>query len=102
MIQVIVFVPEEHKEKIKQAMFQAGGGKIGNYDSCCFEYAGLGQFRPLQGSQAFVGKVGVVEIVKEVKLEMVCEDQDFPQIIQAMKAAHPYETPAYYGIKTLD
>ncbi len=101
MIQVIVFVPEEHKEKIKQAMFHAGAGKIGNYDSCCFEYAGFGQFRPLEGSHAFVGKAGVVEIVKEVKLEMICEDQDFPQIIQAMKSAHPYETPAYYGIKIL-
>lgn len=101
MIQIIVFVPEDHAEKIKDAMFQAGGGKIGNYDSCCFEHPGIGQFKPLKGSNAFLGKIGVVEKVQELKIEMACEDKFFDEIILAMKAAHPYETPAYYGIKTL-
>lgn len=102
MIQIFVFVPVEHKENVKKAMFEAGGGKIGKYDSCCFEHLGVGQFRPLEGSKAFIGQVGQLETVKEVKIEMTCEDQFFDQIIQAMKAAHPYETPAYYGIKTLN
>lgn len=101
MIQIIVFVPEPHVEKIKNAMFEAGGGKLGNYDSCCFEHPGIGQFRPLKGSQAFLGKIGGLEKVKEIKIEMACEDEFFDEIIRAMKAAHPYETPAYYGIKTL-
>jgi hypothetical protein len=101
MIQIFVFVPEEHKEVVKSAMFEAGGGRIGHYDSCCFEHAGVGQFRPLEGSHAFLGKTGEIEKVREVKIEMVCEDHLFEEIIKAMKSAHPYEEPAFYGIKTV-
>lgn len=101
MIQLIVFVPETHSEIVKEAMFNAGGGKLGNYDRCCFEHAGRGQFRPLRGSHAFVGEIGSVEIVSEIKIEMCCEENLFHQIVTAMKAAHPYETPAYYGLKAL-
>lgn len=103
MIQIIVFVPLEHKEKVKEAMFQAGAGKIGNYDNCCFEYQGVGQFRPLEGSKPFIGNLNRVESVPEVKIEMICEDQYFEPVIKAMLNAHPYQTPAYYGIsvKTL-
>lgn len=101
MIQVIVFIPLSHKDQVKQAMFDAGGGKIGHYDSCSFEQIGLGQFRPLAGSRPFIGDQGHIEEVEEVRLEMTCEDHLFPAIIEAMKRAHPYETPAYYGIKTV-
>ena len=92
MMQVIVFVPESHKEQVKQAMFNVGGGKIGNYDSCCFEYQGNGQFRPLPGSHAFLGKVNELEQVREVKIEMTCEDHVFPDIVTAIRASHPYES----------
>lgn len=101
MIQFVVFVPSEHKEKVKAAMFAAGGGKIGNYDQCCFEYHGIGQFRPLDGSDPFLGETGIVEHVTEVKLELACEDSVFEAVVKAMKSAHPYETPAYYGIATV-
>jgi len=101
VIQVTVFVPEEFKESVKTAMFNAGAGRLGNYDFCCFEHQGIGQFRPLPGSQAFVGTVGVLEKVLEFKIEMICEDHLYENVIAAMKAAHPYETPAYYGIKTV-
>jgi hypothetical protein len=101
MLQVIVFVPETHKEKVKTAMFLAGAGKWGNYDSCCFEHAGVGQFRPLEGSRPFIGSKGEVELVSEVKLEMICDEENYSNVIKAMKLAHPYETPAYYGIKAV-
>jgi len=103
MIQIIVFVPVEHKEKVKEAMFAAGAGKVGNYDQCSFEYQGVGQFRPLDGSSPFLGKTLQLEKAAEVKVEMICEDQLFEPVIKAMLEAHPYETPAYYGIpvKTL-
>lgn len=101
MIQLVVFVPDSHKEAVKSAMFAVGGGKIGNYDSCCFEHSGMGQFRPLAGSNAFIGEVGELEFVPEVRIEMTCEDHLFSSVISAMLAAHPYETPAYYGIKTV-
>ena len=101
MVQVVVFVPGNAKEKLKKAMFEAGAGKLGNYDSCCFEQAGNGQFRPLSGSQPFLGTAGNLEIVAEVRIEMVCEEHLLEGVISAMKASHPYETPAYYAIKTL-
>jgi hypothetical protein len=101
MYQIIVFAPHDHKEKIKAAMFAAGAGKIGNYDQCCFEYQGIGQFRPLAGSSPFIGSQGEIEKASEVKIEMTCEDHLFAQVVAALKAAHPYETPAYYGIKVV-
>lgn len=102
MVQIMVFIPQTHKEAVKQAMFQAGAGMLGNYDCCCFEQAGTGQFRPLAGSSAFVGEVGVVEFVAEIKLEMMCEEAKLLPVIQAMKSCHPYETPAYYVINTVN
>ena len=101
MIQIIFFVPDNYKEKVKHEMFKAGGGKIGNYDSCCFENQGIGQFRALVGSDPFIGKLNVLETVNEVRVEMSCEDHLFEAVIQALKDSHPYETPAYYRIKTL-
>ena len=101
MIQLTVFIPEDFKESVKMAMFGAGGGKIGSYDCCCFEDLGTGQFRPLPGSEAFLGKMGEIEKVSEYRIEMTCEDHLFENVVAAMKKAHPYETPAYYGIKTV-
>ena len=101
MHQVVVFVPIDFKEEVKDAMFQAGGGKMGNYDSCSFELEGLGQFRPLVGSRPFLGSVEKLELVAEVRIEMTCEDDHVENVLKAIKASHPYETPAFYAIKTL-
>jgi len=102
MVQIIVFIPEDHKESVKEAMFNAGAGSLGNYDHCCFEHTGLGQFRPLANSNAFIGTIGKVERVSEVRVEMCCEEKNLPKVIEAMKEAHPYETPAYYSTQTLN
>lgn len=101
MVHLAFYVPREHAEKVKQAMFDAGGGRIGNYDHCSFESEGLGQFRPLEGSNPFLGKKGDLEQVIELKVEMVCEDDLVGAVVAAMKKAHPYETPAYYAIELL-
>jgi hypothetical protein len=101
MFQVIVFVPETHKDKVKAAMFSAGAGKWGNYDSCCFEHPGVGQFRPLSESRPFIGTQGEIEFVQEVRIEMICEEAFYPEVVGAIKSSHPYETPAYYAIKTV-
>jgi hypothetical protein len=89
------YVPDSHLELIKAAMFAAGAGKIGNYDSCAWQTEGVGQFRPLEGSQAFIGKTGQLEKIKEWKVEMVCENSILDSVIEALKKAHPYQTPAY-------
>ena len=68
--------------------------------SACTSIA-VGQFKPLAGSQAFIGEVGQLETVDEFKLEMVCEAQFIKQVLAALKAAHPYEEPAYDVYKAL-
>ncbi len=74
MYKICVYVPENSVEKVKSALFDAGAGRIGNYDSCCWQTEGIGQFRPLDGSQPAIGSQGEIERVKEVKLELVCAD----------------------------
>lgn len=102
MIHISVYVPVQDAERVKQAMFQAGAGKMGNYDCCSFDIKGIGQFRPLLGSSPHLGEVGSLETVEELKVEMVMEEVVVQDVVRALKAAHPYETPAFYMIKTLD
>lgn len=92
-------MPADHKEVVKNAMFAAGAGKIGNYDCCSFETLGSGQFRPLSGSQPFIGEQNKIEQVTEYKIEMVCAESMVKAVVEAMKKYHPYETPAYDVIK---
>jgi hypothetical protein len=89
------FVPDTHVEAVKNAVFAAGGGRIGAYDSCSWQALGQGQFRPLDGSQPFLGQSGRVEKVEEWKVEMVVADSLIEPVVQALRLAHPYETPAF-------
>lgn len=95
MFKICYFVPASHLEETKQAMFDAGAGKIGEYDSCAWQCEGQGQFRPLVGSNPFLGEKGKLEIVKEFKVELVCDDELIVAALTALKRAHPYEEPAY-------
>jgi hypothetical protein len=101
MYKITLYVPVTHAEPVKQAMFAAGAGRIGNYDSCAWQVLGVGQFRPLAGANPFLGQVGAVESVAEYKVEMVCADDCLRPAIQALKAIHPYEEPAYDVVKLL-
>ena len=100
MFQIVFYVPREHCEAVKQAMFDAGAGRVGEYDSCAWQTAGTGQFRPLPGSDPFVGRTGELERLEEIKVEMVCEPEALTPALEALKLAHPYEEPAfaYYRI----
>jgi hypothetical protein len=95
MYKLCFYVPESHLEPVKTAAFEAGAGKIGDYDHCCWQVAGQGQFRPLPGSDPFLGKQGAVEAVDEYKVEMVCDRAHIRAAVEAMCAAHPYEEPAW-------
>ncbi len=95
MFKICVYVPEKSVEIVKQALFDAGAGRIGNYDSCCWQTDGIGQFRPLSGSNPALGSIDKIETVREVKVEMVCEDDLAEAAVLAMKGAHPYEEPAF-------
>ncbi|WP_288132783.1 YqfO family protein [Microbulbifer sp.] len=95
MFKLCVFIPESHLEPVKQALFDAGAGRIGDYDRCCWQVKGQGQFRPLDGSQPFIGQTGQVEQVSEYRVEMVCADEVVDDVLSAMRAAHPFEEPAF-------
>lgn len=102
MYSIVVYVPESHRNAVKNALFAAGAGRIGNYDSCAWEVLGEGQFRALEGSAPFIGKQGAVEKVPEYRVELVCADEYLHKAIAAMKKAHPYETPAFIVSKIND
>lgn len=95
MYKLCFYVPETHLELVKEAVFATGAGRIGDYDSCCWQTLGQGQFRPLEGSNPFLGQQGWVEQVSEYKVEMVCEEHLIEAAIAALVESHPYEEPAY-------
>lgn len=95
MYKICFYVPESHLEKVKDALFAAGAGKIGNYESCCWQTRGTGQFRPMAGSSPHIGTEGTLEVLEEYKVEMVCHDRFIDAAVKALREAHPYEEPAF-------
>ncbi|MCV6611648.1 MAG: YqfO family protein [Amphritea sp.] len=95
MYKLAFFVPEENLEAVKQALFATGAGRIGDYDSCCWQVLGQGQFRPLAGSDPHIGSQGVVEVLPEWRVELVCSDELIRNAVAALKQAHPYKEVAY-------
>ncbi len=102
MYKLIFYVPESHHQHVKTAVFTAGAGKQGDYDQCCWQVLGMGQFRPLKNSQPFLGKHGEVETVPEYRVEMICEDDVIQTAVLALKQSHPYEEPAYDVVHLCD
>lgn len=95
MYKLAFFVPPSHLDVVKAAVFAAGGGHLGDYDQCAWQTLGQGQFRPLDGSQPFIGQAGQLEQLEEWKVELVVTDDLIAQVVAALKQSHPYETPAY-------
>jgi len=104
MYKLCFFVPESHIEQVKDVLFEQGAGKIGQYDCCSWQTLGTGQFKPLQGSQPFLGEKYKLTEVAEYKVEMVCDDLLIEQVVTALLQAHPYQQPAYeiYQVFTID
>lgn len=100
--QISVYIPTAHCESVKEAMFKAGAGQIDTYEACSWQVLGHGQFRPLKGSNPFLGEQDKLEIVEEYKVEMLCFFDRLEAVIDAMKEAHPYEVPAYGVVKLVD
>ncbi len=100
LYKIELYVPESHLAAVKTAMFEAGAGRVGNYDCCAWQTRGEGQFRPLDGSTPFLGNQGQIETVIEYKLELVCEEPCLEAVVAALKRGHPYEEVAYTVIRT--
>lgn len=95
LFKIEFYAPESHLEIVKTAMFAAGAGQHGDYDSCAWQTLGRGQFRPKEGSKPYIGETGEVESVQEFKVEMVCSEECIAAAIAALKQSHPYEEVAY-------
>ncbi len=102
MYKLTVFIPEEALERVKSALFAAGAGTIGNYEQCCWQVKGTGQFMPLAGSTPHIGAQDELEQVTEWRVEMVVAHNVITEVIAALKSAHPYETPAYDVSEVVD
>ncbi len=95
LYKLIVFVPVDHAEVVREAAFQAGAGRIGNYDECGFTSEGEGSFRPGNGASPYSGTKGVRETAVEMKLEFIVHAFAERAILSAIKEAHPYEEVAF-------
>ena len=91
IVKLVVFVPETHADKVREAMGTAGAGRIRDYSHSSFSVKGVGRFMPLEGAHPAIGKVGALTKVEEERIETVCYKKDLDKIIVAIKDVHPYE-----------
>lgn len=91
----VVFVPGENADAVREAMFAAGAGHIGDYSHCSWSATGVGQFLPHDGATPTIGNVGTVERVPEDRIEVIAPSQVRGHVLASMRAAHPYEEPAF-------
>ena len=91
----VIYVPRENAEAVQEAVFAAGAGHIGDYSHCSWSVSGIGQFLPHEGASPAVGSVGSVERVAEDRFEVVAPARVRGAVLAAMRAAHPYEEPAF-------
>jgi dinuclear metal center YbgI/SA1388 family protein len=92
---LVVYVPQTHHQQVLDALFVAGAGAIGHYSSCSFSSPGTGTFLPQEGTQPFIGELGKLERVQEVRVETIVPESLQRKAVQAMLKAHPYEEVAY-------
>ncbi|WOP20295.1 Nif3-like dinuclear metal center hexameric protein [Raineyella sp. LH-20] len=97
---LVTFVPPDHLDTLVGALSAAGAGRVGAYDSCHFAAPGTGSFRPLEGATPYVGTIGEVEHVAEVRVEMVLPRSRREAVVAALLDSHPYETPAWHIVET--
>jgi hypothetical protein len=93
-VKIIVFVPETHTDVVREAMGNAGAGKIGNYSHCTFSSKGIGCFKPENGANPHIGEIGKFEEVIEERIETICAREKLQEVINAIKKVHPYDEVA--------
>lgn len=93
-LKIRITVPQSHLDEVREALGNAGAGKLGNYSHCSFIYPVQGRFKPEEGANPAIGAVGKVEEVEEYLLETICHKDILQKVIQTIKQVHPYEEPA--------
>ncbi len=95
LFKLVVFVPVEYEDKVREAIFNAGAGHIGNYDQCSYNLSGKGSFRGLEGTNPFIGTKGTLHFEKETRIETIMPKHLINRIVKALIESHPYKEPAY-------
>ncbi len=95
LMKLAVYIPTEYFEVVREALFQAGAGKIGLYDECGFSWKGEGSFRPMEGANPHTGALGLRHTAEEMRLEVVLSEHQKRTVLEAMRQAHPFEEVAY-------
>ncbi|WP_213818416.1 Nif3-like dinuclear metal center hexameric protein [Garciella nitratireducens] len=95
LFKIVVFVPKGYEDKIRDAMGKQGAGWIGNYSNCTFQTLGTGTFKPLNGTNPFIGSMGKIEKVEEVRIETIVTQKNIFKTLNAIIKVHPYEEVAY-------
>lgn len=102
LFKIQTYCPKDAADKVRMAIGDGGGGKLGNYSHCVFMSTGHSYFLPLEGADPAIGEVGKMERVEEVKIEFICEKDKLKQVVEAIKKAHPYEEVAIDVIQLID
>jgi dinuclear metal center YbgI/SA1388 family protein len=95
LLKLVTYIPAAYLDKVREAVFAAGAGVIGNYDQCGFTADGTGSFRPGEGTNPFSGEKGKLNLEKEVRFETILYSHLQHQVLTALLDAHPYEEVAY-------
>lgn len=95
LIKLVTFVPGEHLDRVRDAVFSAGAGFIGKYDRCGFVVSGTGSFRAGEGTNPFAGEQGQMHFENEVRFETVLFSHSKDKVVEALLESHPYEEVAY-------
>lgn len=93
-VKIVVFVPITHADAVREALAESGCGRFNKYEACSFSCRGIGRFRPLEGSDPFIGTTNELQEVEEERIEVICLKSDYPKALAITKKAHPYEEPA--------
>ncbi|NDW08099.1 Nif3-like dinuclear metal center hexameric protein [Dysgonomonas sp. 520] len=95
LIKLATFVPNSHAASVRSALFNAGAGNIGNYDSCSFNVAGTGTFKAGEAANPFCGEVNELHFEDEIRIEVILPSFKQKEVERALISVHPYEEPAY-------
>lgn len=95
LLKLVTFAPKDHAEKVRSAIFEAGAGHIGNYDSCSYNLEGFGTFRGNDSTNPYVGEKGKIHHETEVRIETVLPKTLQTKVLNALFESHPYEEVAY-------
>ena len=95
LLKLITYVPKIHSYRVREALFEAGAGNIGNYKSCSFNTEGLGTFMANENAKPFIGELNTFHTEPETKIEVIVPEFSKLKVLEALLKIHPYEEPAY-------